>query len=47
LAWYRDLLAVFAEKEIAWSNWDYRGSFGLVTAAGAETEIAGVLREAD
>lgn len=38
-AWYRDVLAVFARHEIAWTNWDYRGSFGLFDAEGSPTGI--------
>lgn len=43
LAWYRDILAVFDEYGIAWANWDYKGSFGIVDQTGAPTVVAGVL----
>lgn len=39
IAWYRDLLDVFRAHDIAWSNWDYKGSFGLIDAAGHETAV--------
>ncbi len=45
LAWYRDILAVFEENQIAWSNWDYKGGFGLINADGSETPIAPVFRQ--
>jgi endoglucanase len=37
IAWYRDILAVFNRHGIAWSNWDYKGGFGLIDSAGNET----------
>ena len=43
LAWFRDILAVFAEHHIAWANWDYKGAFGIVTPDGQPTAIASVL----
>lgn len=31
LAWYRDMIAIFEEYDIAYANWNYKsGSFGLV-----------------
>lgn len=30
-AWFRDMVAVFDEYNIAWANWDYKGNFGLYT----------------
>jgi endoglucanase len=44
-AWYRDILSVFAEHDIAWANWDYRGHFGLIAADGRESDIMPVMRE--
>lgn len=38
LAWYRDLRSLFEEFDIGWSNWDYRGGFGLLNARGEESE---------
>lgn len=38
-AWYRDLIGVLNAHGIAWANWDYRGHFGLVNDAGAETGV--------
>jgi endoglucanase len=38
-AWYRDIAAVFADLGIWWANWDYKGSFGLITPDGAETGV--------
>lgn len=40
LAWYRDLLSVFAEYGIAWANWDFRGSFGILDNDRKSTGIA-------
>ena len=42
-AWYADMMATFAEYDIAWANWDYKGSFGIVTADGQDTGLAEVL----
>jgi len=47
LAWYRDMLSVFEANNIAWANWDYKGSFGIVDAQGEETPIAKVLCHPD
>jgi endoglucanase len=43
LAWYRDMMQTFEEFDIAWANWDYKGSFGIVTHEGQDTGIAEVL----
>lgn len=43
LAWYRDMIQTFDEYDIAWANWDYKGSFGVITADGRDTGIAQVL----
>lgn len=43
LAWYKDILSVFREHGIAWANWDYKGSFGVVDNDGQPTAIAEVL----
>lgn len=37
LRWYRDVLAVLDEREIAWANWDLRGGFGIF--AGTEPTV--------
>jgi len=42
-AWYRDILSVFDQHDIAWANWDYKGSFGVVDADGSPTAVAEVL----
>jgi endoglucanase len=44
--WYRDLLAAFARHGIAWSNWDYKGEFGLFTPDGEATAILPLLTAA-
>lgn len=36
-AWYEDFLAVLEARNIAWANWDFRGSFGLFTADNRQT----------
>lgn len=43
LAWLRDVLAVFEAYNIAWANWSFKGSFGLIDNDGNKTAIAGVL----
>lgn len=43
LAWYRDIGAVFAEHDIAWANWDYKGGFGLLTGNGTESGVRAAL----
>lgn len=40
VAWYRDLIAVFDEHQIAWANWDYKGGFALIDSQGRSTGIA-------
>jgi len=45
-AWYRDIVSVFAEHDIGWANWDYKGGFALVGADGGSTGIAEVMLEA-
>ena len=42
-AWYRDILSVFRQYDIAWANWDYRGSFGIIDQDGNPTAVADVL----
>jgi endoglucanase len=43
LAWYRDMLSLFDEFQIANANWDYKGGFAPVVRAGKPTEIVDVL----
>jgi endoglucanase len=43
LAWYGDIMSVFNEYGIAWANWDYKGSFGIITPDGQDTGIAAAL----
>lgn len=43
LRWYRDVISVFDECDIAWSNWDWRGGFGIVDEHRKDTGIAAVL----
>ena len=38
-AWYRDIRTTFDELEIAWTNWDFMGSFGLVDRSRRETGV--------
>ena len=45
LAWYRDMLSLFAEYNISWCNWDYKGGFAPVVRDGKPTEIVEVLME--
>ncbi|MFB9056757.1 glycoside hydrolase family 5 protein [Mariniflexile ostreae] len=30
LQWYRDMVSVFEDNDMAWANWDYKGNFGIV-----------------
>lgn len=41
--WYRDIISIFDEHDIAWANWDYKGSFGLLNSDGTETGIRPLL----
>ncbi|MGZ4400213.1 MAG: glycoside hydrolase family 5 protein [Gaiellaceae bacterium] len=41
--WYRDILAAFSRHGVAWTNWDYKGDFGLFTADGEPTAIHSIL----
>ncbi|HOI54381.1 MAG TPA: hypothetical protein PLP01_03960 [Phycisphaerae bacterium] len=45
--WYRDIVSVFGELDIAFANWDYRGGFGLVDADGHDTGTAALLLGAE
>lgn len=38
-AWYRDFRLVLERHAIAWSNWDYKGGFGLVDGDGRPTVV--------
>lgn len=42
-AWYREVIALFDELGIGWSNWDYKGEFGIVTRKGESTGVAEML----
>ena len=35
----RDLVGLFQELDIAYSNWDYKGGFGLIEPDGTDTGI--------
>ena len=41
--WYRDVVSVFREKSIAYSNWDYRGMFGILSEDRQDRGIAQIL----
>jgi len=43
VAWFRDIISVFDRFDIAWANWDYKGSFGLFTANGQPASFLPVL----
>jgi endoglucanase len=43
MAWYRDFMAVLNAHGIACANWDYKGGFALLDAAGRSTGIAEIL----
>lgn len=45
IAWFRDIVSVFNEFNIAWANWDYKGSFGLFTHTGEPAAFLPVLLE--
>ena len=38
--WYRDIVSVFDELDMAFANWDYRRGFGPVDADGHDTRTA-------
>jgi hypothetical protein len=37
------MMAVFRQFGIAWANWDYKGSFGIVTVDERDAGLAEVL----
>lgn len=41
--WYRDMVSIFKELDIAFANWDYRGSFGILTEDRVDTGIAAII----
>lgn len=43
LAWYRDILSIFKQYNIAWANWDYKGGFAPVVRNNQPTEIVETL----
>ncbi len=43
VAWFKDILTVFKNHDIAWANWDYKGAFGIIDMAGQKTTIAPIL----
>ena len=45
LAWYKDMVSIFNEYNIAWANWDYKGGFAPVYKNGFATEIVPVILE--
>ena len=47
LAWYRDLISVFEEYNIAFANWDYKEEFGILDPQGQSTGIAEILLSAN
>lgn len=40
MRWYKDFISVLNELNIGWGNWDYKGSFGIVTREGKTTGVA-------
>jgi len=38
LHWYRDIVSIFRELDIAYANWDYKGGFGLFHKDGSVDE---------
>jgi endoglucanase len=50
LAWYSDMIDILEENGVAWSNWEYKGDFGLyffdgekLKSGAADSEFIGVL----
>jgi endoglucanase len=43
VAWYRDVMQTLNDHQIAWANWDYKGSFGLFSANGPDQAVIDVL----
>lgn len=45
LRWHADIVAVFAEHDIAWSLWDYKGGFGIAETgdAAVDWELVAIL----
>jgi endoglucanase len=44
--WYHDVLEAFSRHQIPWTNWDYKGDFGIFDGDGRETDVARFLRAA-
>jgi endoglucanase len=42
-AWYHDMISLFKEYSISWSNWDYKGGFAPVIQSGQPTDIVPIL----
>ncbi len=40
LRWYADVRSILEENQIAWTKWDYKGSFGIVDGATGEKKEA-------
>lgn len=45
LAWYKDMISLLKEYDIAWANWDYKGGFAPVIKNGEATEIVPIILE--
>jgi len=43
--WYRDVLTVLARHGVPWTNWDYKGDFGIFGSDGGPTLVHRVLTE--
>lgn len=42
-AWYRDMVSLFNQFNIAWANWDYKGGFAPVIHNGTATDIVPII----
>ncbi len=45
LAWYKDMISLLKEYDIAWANWDYKGGFAPVIKGGEVTDIVPIILE--
>lgn len=43
LQWYKDMVSLLEENNIAWANWDYKGGFGIVFKGEPDKELIKIL----
>lgn len=43
LQWYKDMVSLLEENNIAWANWDYKGGFGIVFKGEPDKDLIKIL----